>query len=94
VIDVSFISLTRVMRGVGAALTADGEIVALVKPQFEVEPAKAPRGVVRDSGAREAAVDRVVTFAQSLGLHPRGRMESPLRGPAGNYEFLIHLAKA
>ncbi len=91
VIDVSFISLTRVLRGVAATLASDGEIVALVKPQFEVEPADAPRGVVRDDGARQAAVDKVAEFARSIGLANRGLMESPLRGPAGNIEFLLHL---
>jgi len=94
VVDVSFISLTRVLRGVAAALTDEGEIVALVKPQFEVEPRDAPRGVVRDEGAREAAVAKVVEHAKSIGLRLLGTMESPLRGLAGNHEFLIHLAKA
>jgi 23S rRNA (cytidine1920-2'-O)/16S rRNA (cytidine1409-2'-O)-methyltransferase len=94
VIDVSFISLKRVLSGVMAALTEAGEIVALVKPQFEVGAADAPRGVVRDKTARDEAVDGVVKFAQSIGLRLLGRMESPLVGPAGNHEFLIHLAKA
>ncbi len=94
VIDVSFISLTRVLRGVVAALTGEGEIVALIKPQFEVEPADAPGGVVREERARLAAVDKVTTFARSIGLDVRGQMESPLRGPAGNVEYLVHLARA
>jgi 23S rRNA (cytidine1920-2'-O)/16S rRNA (cytidine1409-2'-O)-methyltransferase len=94
VIDVSFISLTRVLRGVAAALTGEGEIVALVKPQFEVDPHDAPRGVVRDPAAREAAIERVAEHARSIGLSARGRIESPLRGPKGNHEFLVHLARA
>jgi 23S rRNA (cytidine1920-2'-O)/16S rRNA (cytidine1409-2'-O)-methyltransferase len=94
VIDVSFISLTRVLRGVANALTEGGEIVALIKPQFEVDPSDAPRGVVRDPVVRERAIERVVAFAAGIGLTVRGRMASPLRGPAGNHEFLVYLARA
>lgn len=94
VIDVSFISLTRVLRGVASALADGGAIVALVKPQFEVEAAKAPRGVVRDPAAREVAIDRVAEHARSIGLKVLGRIESPLRGPAGNHEFLLHMTSA
>jgi 23S rRNA (cytidine1920-2'-O)/16S rRNA (cytidine1409-2'-O)-methyltransferase len=93
VIDVSFISLTRVLRGVLAALIGEGEIVALVKPQFEVSPAEAPKGVVRDENPRLAAVEKVSAFARSIGLEVRGQMESPLRGPAGNFEYLLHMAR-
>ena len=92
VIDVSFISLTRVLAGVKAALAGNGEIVALVKPQFEATPADAPRGVVRDTAVQRSAVERVVTYARTLGLELRGEIESPLLGPKGNREFLIHLA--
>ena len=93
VMDVSFISLTRVLGAVSSALADAAEIVALVKPQFEVEPAKAPRGVVRDPAVLDAAVDRVADHARSIGLNVVGRIESPLRGPAGNHEFLLHLAR-
>jgi 23S rRNA (cytidine1920-2'-O)/16S rRNA (cytidine1409-2'-O)-methyltransferase len=92
VIDVSFISLTRVLAGVKAALTGEGDIVALVKPQFEATPADAPRGVVRDAAVQRAAVERVVAHARTLGLALRGEIESPLLGPKGNREFLVHLA--
>lgn len=94
VIDVSFISLTRVLAGVKAALGGAGEIVALVKPQFEAAPADAPRGVVRDAAVQRAAVERVVAHAGTLGLLLRGEMESPLLGVKGNREFLLHLAPA
>jgi len=93
VIDVSFISLTRILRGVAAAITESGAIVALVKPQFEVVAAKAPRGVVRDQDVREAAIERVAEHARAIGLKVLGRIESPLRGPAGNHEFLLHMAR-
>lgn len=94
VIDVSFISLTRVLRGVVVAMTGEGEIVALVKPQFEVEPADAPRGVVRDAAVQQAAVEKIADHARSIGLVVRAQIESPLRGPAGNREFLLHLSRA
>jgi 23S rRNA (cytidine1920-2'-O)/16S rRNA (cytidine1409-2'-O)-methyltransferase len=94
VIDVSFISLTRVLTGVKAALDTDGEVVPLVKPQFEADPAQAPKGVVRDPAVRRATVDRIAAFASSIGFEVRGEIESPLRGPAGNVEFLLHLALA
>jgi len=92
VIDVSFISLTRVLRAVKAALADQGDIVALVKPQFEADPADAPRGVVRDPAVQRAMVDRIAAHAASVGLTLRGQVESPLLGPKGNREFLLHLA--
>jgi 23S rRNA (cytidine1920-2'-O)/16S rRNA (cytidine1409-2'-O)-methyltransferase len=92
VVDVSFISLTRILNGVAAQLRAGGEIVALVKPQFESSPADVPKGVVRDPRVRRAAVDRVRAYAEASGLAVRGEIESPLIGPAGNHEFLLHIA--
>jgi 23S rRNA (cytidine1920-2'-O)/16S rRNA (cytidine1409-2'-O)-methyltransferase len=94
VIDVSFISLKRVLPGVEAALAPAGEVVPLVKPQFEAVAADAPKGVVRDPAVRRAAIDDVVTFAMAIGFDVRGEIESPLRGPAGNVEFLLHLVLA
>lgn len=92
VIDVSFISLTRVLRGVASTLTAaGGEIVALVKPQFEAAPADTPRGVVRDPAVRRAVIERVASYATGIGLRVSGEVESALRGRQGNVEFLIHL---
>jgi 23S rRNA (cytidine1920-2'-O)/16S rRNA (cytidine1409-2'-O)-methyltransferase len=93
VIDVSFISLTGVLGAVGAALTDEGEIVALVKPQFEAGRKGAPKGVVRDEAVRRAAIDRVRAHAASLGLKVLGEIRSPLVGPAGNAEYLLHLAR-
>jgi len=91
VIDVSFISLKRILRGVQTQLTADGEIVALVKPQFEAGREAVSKGVVRDPVVRRATVDSVRAHAEGLGLQVEGEIESPLLGPAGNHEFLIHL---
>jgi 23S rRNA (cytidine1920-2'-O)/16S rRNA (cytidine1409-2'-O)-methyltransferase len=94
VVDVSFISLTRILRGVLAQLAADGEIVTLVKPQFEAGRAAVNKGVVRDPAVRRAAVDGIRRHAQELGLRVAGEIESPLLGPAGNHEYLLHLARA
>jgi 23S rRNA (cytidine1920-2'-O)/16S rRNA (cytidine1409-2'-O)-methyltransferase len=92
VVDVSFISLTRVLRGMVAWLEPRGEIVALVKPQFESAPRDVPKGVVRDAGVQRAAVERVRAHALELGLVVCGEVESPLVGPSGNREWFLHLA--
>ncbi|MEA2677291.1 MAG: rRNA (cytidine1920-2-O)/16S rRNA (cytidine1409-2-O)-methyltransferase [Chloroflexota bacterium] len=94
VIDVSFISLTRVLAGVKATLAGGGEIVALVKPQFEAAAADVPGGVVRDAAVQRATVERVVAHAATLGFALTGEVESPLLGPKGNREFLVHLVQA
>ena len=91
VADVSFISLTRVLRGIAAWVLPGGDIVALVKPQFELTPRQVPRGVVRDPEARAEAVRRVRDHAQALGLEVAGESESLLAGPAGNRETFLHL---
>lgn len=94
VIDVSFISLTRILRGVREQLRPGGHVVPLVKPQFEVPPSEAPKGVVRDPLARRRAVEAVAAHAARLGFEVLGEIESPLVGPAGNHEYLLHLANA
>jgi 23S rRNA (cytidine1920-2'-O)/16S rRNA (cytidine1409-2'-O)-methyltransferase len=91
VIDVSFISLTRILAGVRAQLAPGGEIVALVKPQFESEPREVPKGVVRDEQVRRRAIDRVREHGAGIGLEVLGEVESPLVGPAGNHEYFLHL---
>ena len=73
VADVSFISLTRLLAGIVAHTTPGGDIVPLVKPQFELSPREVPRGVVRDPAARRAAVERVRQHAADLGLEVVGR---------------------
>jgi 23S rRNA (cytidine1920-2'-O)/16S rRNA (cytidine1409-2'-O)-methyltransferase len=92
VIDVSFISVTRILPGVVRQLGPGGRIVCLVKPQFESEPRDVPKGVVRDPAVRTRAIERVRTAAVSLGLQVRGECESPLLGPAGNHESFLYLA--
>jgi 23S rRNA (cytidine1920-2'-O)/16S rRNA (cytidine1409-2'-O)-methyltransferase len=91
VADVSFISLTRLLAGIAAQIAPPGEIVPMVKPQFELSPREVPKGVVRFEAARAAAVERVAEHARSLGLLVDGSVESPLVGPSGNHEFFLHL---
>jgi 23S rRNA (cytidine1920-2'-O)/16S rRNA (cytidine1409-2'-O)-methyltransferase len=93
VIDVSFIALRRVLPGVLAQLAPDGQIVALVKPQFELPPAYVPGGVVRQPAAHRRAVAGVRRDAAGLGLEVLGETESPLTGPAGNREFFLRLRR-
>ncbi len=91
VVDVSFISLTRLLEGIAAHVLPGGHVVPLVKPQFELSPRQVPRGVVRDPAARAAAVERVRAHAEGLGLEVVGACPSPLVGPAGNHESFLHL---
>ncbi len=94
VIDVSFISLTAVLPRVAELLRTPGApIVALVKPQFEASrDAVGKGGVVRDPAARQAAIDKVATWARQAGFAVGEVVESPITGPAGNVEFLLQLA--
>lgn len=92
VADLSFISLSLVLPALAPLLGARGDLVCLVKPQFEVGPAKVGKGgIVRDAGAREEALARVVSAASSCGLVEQGRMPSPIEGSEGNVEFLLWL---
>jgi len=90
VVDVSFISLRLVLPVLKKLLTQDGDLIALIKPQFEVGKGKVGKGgVVRDPELRAEAVTVVVDFANTIGFAIKGQIESPLRGPAGNVEYLI-----
>jgi len=91
VADVSFISLTRLLRGMAAATTPGGDILPMVKPQFELTPREVPGGVVRDPALRAAAVARVREAAIGAGLEVLGESESPLVGPSGNHEWFLWL---
>ncbi len=95
VADVSFISLTLVLPALAPLLTADGSLICLVKPQFEVGAAHLGKGgIVRDARARAEAVERVAHAAHALGLRETARMVSPIEGSDGNVEFLLCLEKA
>jgi len=91
-IDVSFISLEKILPAVVACLAPTGDLVVLVKPQFEVGRGQVGKGgVVRDVRLHREVIVRVGAFAQTLGLRLRGVVASPLRGPKGNREFFLHL---
>ncbi|KIH76781.1 23S rRNA (cytidine1920-2'-O)/16S rRNA (cytidine1409-2'-O)-methyltransferase [Geoalkalibacter ferrihydriticus] len=92
VIDASFISLEKVLPPTLALLAEGSDIVALIKPQFEVGRGQVGKGgVVRDAGQHAAVVEKISQHAQSLGCQVLGVTDSPLLGPKGNREFLIHL---
>jgi 23S rRNA (cytidine1920-2'-O)/16S rRNA (cytidine1409-2'-O)-methyltransferase len=92
-IDVSFISLALVLPSVVRLLVSPAEVVALVKPQFEVGKGQVgKRGVVRDPALHRAVLERVAGSARERGFAILGLTASPLLGPMGNREFLVHLA--
>lgn len=91
-LDLSFISLTLVLPAIKELLTPEGEIVALVKPQFEVGKGEVGKGgVVRDPQKRGRALWKVIRCAEGLGLSLEGLIRSPLKGPKGNVEYFVHL---
>ena len=93
-IDVSFISLTKVLLPVRNLLTEDGEIVCLIKPQFEAGREKVgKKGVVRDPAVHLEVIEKVIAYASSIALEPRHLSFSPIKGPEGNIEYLLHLKK-
>ncbi len=92
VIDVSFIGLGLVLPRARTLLAAGGQVVALVKPQFEVGKGQVGKGgVVRDPRLHAAAIENVAMQAQEIGLAFAGVLRSPITGPAGNVEFLAWL---
>jgi 23S rRNA (cytidine1920-2'-O)/16S rRNA (cytidine1409-2'-O)-methyltransferase len=91
-IDVSFISLKLVLPKVKTLLVPGGNIIALIKPQFEVGKGKVGKGgVVRSTDEHQRVIDEIKGAAVGLGLVVQRLIESPLLGPKGNKEFLIHL---
>lgn len=91
-IDVSFISLKLVLPHVVRVMARPFDVVALVKPQFEVgREHVGSGGIVRDVEARNASLERVVEDARALGLVEKHRADSPITGQKGNVEFLLHL---
>lgn len=91
-IDVSFISLRLVLEPIASTFTAaGGDIVALVKPQFEAGRGQVPGGVVRDPATHRSTVEAVVAAARAIGLRPVDVIASPILGPEGNREFLLHI---
>ena len=93
VIDVSFISLDKVLGAVATTLARSADIVALVKPQFEAGKGRTDRGVVRDPAIHREVLERVTTHAATLRIGTRAVIASPIQGHDGNREFLVHLAQ-
>ncbi len=91
VMDVSFISSAQVLPYVLPCLIKPFDLIILVKPQFEVGPKLAPKGVVQDPLVRLQAVDKIRSVAVDLNLLESGFLESPVIGPKGNHEFLLWL---
>ena len=91
VIDVSFISVTKILPSLVPLVLPAGSIITLVKPQFEVGRGEVGSGgIVRDELKRERAVDEVKNAAAELGLKSGNMIESPIQGAEGNVEFLVH----
>ena len=93
-IDVSFISLTKVLQPVRDLLATEGEVVALIKPQFEAGREKVgKKGVVRDQKVHVEVIQRVCEYAASVGFDCLDLDFSPIKGPEGNIEYLLYLRK-
>lgn len=93
-IDVSFISLTKVLLPIRNYLKPDGEIVALIKPQFEAGREKVgKKGVVREKNTHHEVIEQVISYAVSIGFQVLELEYSPIKGPEGNIEYLVHLKK-
>ena len=93
-IDVSFISLTKVLLPVKNLLTEDGQVVCLIKPQFEAGREKVgKKGVVRDRDVHEEVIRMVMDYASSIDFYPLALDFSPVKGPEGNIEYLLFLSK-
>lgn len=93
-VDVSFISLDKILTPAYALLKEQGEMVALIKPQFEAGREKVgKKGVVRDPKVHEEVISRIVRHADEVSFEVLDLSYSPIRGPEGNIEYLIHLKK-
>lgn len=93
-VDVSFISLTKILIPARNLLAEDGQMVCLIKPQFEAGREKVgKKGVVREAAVHEEVICKVVDYADSIGFCVAGLDYSPIKGPEGNIEYLIYLKK-
>lgn len=91
-VDVSFISLTKVLGPIKELLADGGEVVCLIKPQFEAGREKVgKKGVVRDAAVHLEVIEKVIAHARSIGFAASHLEFSPIKGPEGNIEYLLHL---
>ena len=94
-VDVSFISLTKVLEPARNLLQDDGEMVCLIKPQFEAGREKVgKKGVVRDKSVHEEVISKLIDYAVSIGFVVLNLEYSPIKGPEGNIEYLVYIKKA
>jgi 23S rRNA (cytidine1920-2'-O)/16S rRNA (cytidine1409-2'-O)-methyltransferase len=93
-VDTSFISIEKFLPHLLGFLKEGGDLLCLIKPQFEVGRGEVDKGgVVKDAALHQKVIDRISQFSRGLGLKGREVIESPLLGPKGNREFFIHLKK-
>lgn len=93
-IDVSFISLEKILPGAAQILKPDGQIIALIKPQFEAGRENVgKKGVVRDPQVHVSVIEKVIGYALANGFIVQGLTYSPIKGPEGNIEYLLYLTK-
>jgi 23S rRNA (cytidine1920-2'-O)/16S rRNA (cytidine1409-2'-O)-methyltransferase len=93
-IDVSFISLDKILPVAAACLKYDGAIVAMVKPQFEATPRDLDKGVVKDTAVRTRAIEKIKAVATAQGLTVENSADAAIKGPQGNVEHFLHLVLA
>ena len=94
-VDVSFISLTKVLGPAKELLKEDGQMVCLIKPQFEAGREKVgKKGVVRDKSVHEEVIEKVISFALEAGFSIYNLEYSPIKGPEGNIEYLVYIGRS
>jgi 23S rRNA (cytidine1920-2'-O)/16S rRNA (cytidine1409-2'-O)-methyltransferase len=92
-IDVSFISLDKILPIVYKVICKNGSVLAMIKPQFELEPLEIKKGVVRDEKLRQKSISKIKNFALNLGFKIISEVDSGLKGPKGNLEHFVLLEK-
>lgn len=90
-VDVSFISLTLILPPLKSVLAENADVIALVKPQFELEAKFAKKGVVRDEKLQLDAVSKIAGESQKIGFKVMGQAKAKIKGPKGNQEYFLHL---
>lgn len=91
-VDVSFISLVKILKVIRELLHSNGQVICLIKPQFEAGREKVGKhGVVREAEVHEEVIVNILDFSQNSGYAMKGLTYSPIKGPEGNIEYLIHL---
>jgi len=93
-VDVSFISLTKILLPARALLSGEGQMVCLIKPQFEAGRDKVgKKGVVREKSVHEEVIRKIIDYADFIGFDILALDFSPIKGPEGNIEYLVHIQK-